>query len=222
MNQRTALLVGATGLIGGHCLQLLANDESYEKVIILVRKPTAFIHPKVHEHVVNFDKLDNHTTEIAADDVFCCLGTTMKLAGSREAFRKVDFTYPVQVGAIAAKNGADQFLIVTALGADPHSRVFYNRVKGETEQSVAKLPLGAIHIFRPSLLLGDRKDSRFVETVAGYAMSGIAAAMAGPLRKYRPIEARVVAEAMLLAARRNDTGINIYESDRIQSLYESA
>lgn len=221
MNQRTALLAGATGLVGGHCLDLLVKDETYEKIIILVRKPTAFIHPKVEERVVNFDRLDRYEEVINGDDVFCCLGTTIKAAGSQEAFKKVDFVYPVQIGAIAAKNGANQFFIVTAIGADPQSRIFYNRTKGETEQAIAKLPLEAIHIFRPSLLLGDRKESRRGEKIGGYAMKGISVLMAGPLRKYRPIEAAVVAQAMILAAQSNCSGVNVYESDRIQSMYDA-
>ncbi len=222
MNQRTALLAGATGLVGGNCLQLLINDDTYERITILVRKPTAFVHPKVAEHIVDFDRLDQYAQFIKADDVYCCLGTTIRAAGSQDAFRRVDFMYPVQLGAISARNGADQFLIVTALGADPRSRIFYNRIKGETEQAVSKLPFEAIHVFRPSLLLGERKEHRRGEQIGSYALKAVSTVMAGPLRKYRPIEARVVANAMIVAAQSNRSGLNIYESDRIQSIHDLA
>lgn len=222
MNQRTALLVGATGLVGGHCLQRLLNDEAYEKVVILVRKPTLLDDAKLEEHVVDFDRIDQHAPVIKGNDVFCCLGTTMKVAGSKEAFRKVDVTYPVQVGAIAAKNGAEQFLIISAIGADSESRVFYNRVKGDVEETVSKLPFEAIHIFRPSLLLGDRKEQRRGEKVGISVMRALSLAMAGPLRKYQPIEANTVAHAMVLIAKSNQSGLKVYESDRIQAIYDGA
>jgi uncharacterized protein YbjT (DUF2867 family) len=221
MNQRTALLVGATGLVGGNCMERLLANESYEKVKILLRKPYSFDHPKLEHHVVDFSRLDQHAQIINADDVFCCLGTTIKVAGSQEAFRRVDFTYPVQVGAIAAKNGAHQFLIVTALGADAHSKIFYNRVKGEVEEALSKVPFEGLHIFRPSLLLGDRKEYRLAEKIGSAAMRTISIIMAGPLKKYRPIEARVVASAMVATATSDRTGINIYESDQIQAIHDA-
>jgi len=221
MSQRTALIVGATGLVGGHCLQYLLQSDDYEKVIILVRRPLQMEHFKLAEHVVNFDKLDQYAPVIIADDVYCCLGTTIKVAGSQEEFRKVDFTYTVQTCAIAVKNGADQLLVVTSLGANPHSRIFYNRIKGETEEAVSKLPCEAIHFFRPSLLLGERKDSRRAEKAGISTIKGLSTMMVGPLKKYKPIEATVVAHAMVLAARESQPGVHIYESDRIQALHEA-
>jgi uncharacterized protein YbjT (DUF2867 family) len=218
MNGRTALLVGATGLVGGNCLSILLEDKRYDKVSILVRRPLWMEHPKLEEHIVNFERLDQFASAIRANDIFCCLGTTMRAAGSKEAFRKVNFTYSVQVGAIAAKNSADQLLVVTALGSNPHARIFYNRVKGETEEALSKLPYQAIHFFRPSLLLGERRESRRVEKAGIAAMKAISVLMAGPLRKYRPIEAKTVARAMVLAAREMKTGIRVYESDQIQAL----
>ena len=222
MSQRTALLVGATGLVGGHCLQLLLRSDDYEKVIILVRRPLLMQHDKLEEHVVDFDKLDQYAMIIKADDIFCCLGTTIRVAGSQQEFRKVDFTYTVQTCAIAVKNGADQLLVVTAVGANSRSKIFYNRIKGETEEALSKLPCEAIHFFRPSLLLGDRKELRTVERAGMKAMKGLSMLMAGPLKKYRPIEAKVVAQAMVLIAQETRSGVNVYESDRIQAIYETA
>jgi uncharacterized protein YbjT (DUF2867 family) len=221
MGQHTALLVGASGLVGGHCLQILLHSEEYEKVIILVRKPLLLDHQKLEEHVIDFDKIDQYASVIRANDVYCCLGTTIKKAGSQQEFRKVDFTYTVQTCAIAAKNGADQLLVVTAVGANPGSSIFYNRIKGETEVAIAKLPCEAVHFFRPSLLLGERKDSRTAERMGISAMKGLSILMAGPLKRYRPIEAAVVAKAMVLVAQETRSGVNIYESDRIQALHDT-
>lgn len=222
MNQRSALLVGATGLVGGHCLEWLLQEDEYERVAILTRRPLLLDHPKLEEHVVNFDRLDQYAPAIRANDIFCCLGTTIKAAGSQSEFRKVDFTYTVQICAIAVKNGADHLLVVTALGANPNSKIFYNRVKGETEEALSKLSCEAMHFFRPSLLLGDRKGSRRVEKAGIAAMRAFSVMMAGPLKKYRPIEARVVARAMVLAARSNQAGVIVHESDQIQAMYDAA
>jgi uncharacterized protein YbjT (DUF2867 family) len=221
MSQRTALLVGATGLVGGHCLQSLLRSDEYDKVILLVRRPLLLEHQKIEEHIIDFDKLDQSASLIRANDVFCCLGTTIKKAGSQQEFRKVDFTYTVQTCAIAAKNGADQLLVVTAVGASPSSAIFYNRIKGETEVAVSKLPCEGVHFFRPSLLLGDRKESRTIERAGISAMKGIAFLMAGPLKRYRPIEAAVVAKVMVHVALETRSGVNIYESDRIQALHDT-
>ena len=221
MSQRTALLVGATGLVGGHCLQYLLQAEEYEKLIILVRRPLLMDHPKLEEHVVDFDKLDQHAHIMRANDVFCCLGTTIKAAGSQQEFKKVDFTYTVQTCAIAVKNGADQLLVVTSLGANPRSKIFYNRIKGETEEALSKLPCEAVHFFRPSLLLGDRKESRPIKNTGISVIKGLSLLMAGPLKKYKPIDANVVAHSMVLVAQETRSGVNVYESDRIQALHDA-
>jgi uncharacterized protein YbjT (DUF2867 family) len=222
MNQRTALLVGATGLVGGHCLQMLLEAEAYEKVVIILRRPFPLTHPKLEHRIVNFDKLDQFAQDIGADDIYCCLGTTINVAGSEDAFRRVDYTYPIQVAAIGAKNGAQQFLVVSALGADHKSKIFYNRVKGELEEAVSKIPFEAVHIFRPSLLVGKRSDSRIGERIGNAVMRPLSVFMGGPLKKYRPIEARAVAHAMILSAASNQTGIHIYESDQIQAIHDAA
>ena len=218
MQPRSALLVGANGLVGGHLLQLLLGDDAYNQVTVLVRKPLAFRHSKLQEYVADFDQLDKYNDALRAHDAFCCLGTTIKVAGSQEAFRKVDFTYVVQTAALALKNGAEQFLMVSSLGADTSSRVFYSRVKGEVEGAVSKLPFKALQIFRPSFLLGDRRESRRGEKIAIALMKSLSFALAGSLRKYRAIHALTVANAMLSVAKQQNTGVAIYESDRIQVL----
>jgi len=215
MNDRTALLLGATGLVGGHCLNFLLNDESYGRVSVLGRRPLEREHPKLEQHLVDFDRLEDSAELIRAQDVFCCLGTTIRKAGSQEAFRRVDFEYPLQSARIAARQETERFLIVTAIGADPGSRIFYNRVKGEVEEAVRALPFESLVILRPSLLLGEREEMRPGERLAEPAMRALSPLMLGPARKYRPIEARKVAAAMVRLAKEGRQGVRIVESDEI-------
>lgn len=215
---RSALLVGATGLVGGHCLNLLLEDAAYQKVVALGRRMLPVEHQKLEQHIIDFDKLTDYAHLIRAQDVFCCLGTTIKKAGSREAFRRVDFTYPHDVARIAAENGAEQMLLVSALGAVARSRFFYNRVKGEVEDAVSKLPFRGVQIFRPSLLLGERQEVRRGERIAERVMNLFSFAFIGLLKKYLPIDARAVASAMVQVAKRCPPGRNIFGSDRIAAI----
>lgn len=218
MNTRKALLLGASGLIGRHCLTLLLQDEAYDEVITPVRKPLPQTHPKLTQHGVNFDRLQEYTALLKANDVFCCLGTTIKKAGSQEAFRRVDFTYAYEAAQLAVNNGAEYFLLVSSLGADANSSVFYSRVKGELENAISALPFAAISIFQPSLLLGERTEFRLGERIAEPLAKALSFLLLGPLRKYRPIEARTVASAMIKIAKSQPKGVKVYESDRIQEL----
>ena len=218
MQKRTALLIGASGLVGGHLLRLLVEDEACTRVIALVRRPLSFRHPKLHERVVDFGHLEKQSESLMGQDVFCCLGSTIRSAGSQAAFRSVDFTYVVQAASLAAANGAEQFLLVSSGGANKNSRVFYLRVKGEVEEALAVLPFRELGIFRPSVLVGSREHRRLGETLSVSAMKLASVFMIGGLRKYRPIEAKTVAQAMLKAARQHNAGTTIYESDQIQKL----
>ena len=216
MVRKTALLVGATGLVGGDVLRLLLESEQYAAVKVLTRRPTGMSHAKLAEYIVDFDDasaLAGHAT----DDVFCCLGTTIKKARTRDAFYTVDFTYPVSIARACAASGAGQFLIVTALGADPRSAVFYNRVKGEVEAAVRAIPYRAVHVFRPSLLLGTRNEKRLLEGIAGLLSRALAPLMIGPIGKYRPIEAMDVARAMIAVAS-GDRPSGTYESSIIRRI----
>lgn len=214
--KKTAIIAGASGLVGGHCLQLLLNDASYDTVIAPVRKKLPLEHPKLRQHVVDFDDLRASAGILRGDELFCCLGSTMKKAGSREAFRKVDYEYPKALAEIARGNGVKRFLIVTALGADPRSRIFYNRVKGEVEEAVRALPFEAVHILRPSMLLGERRESRPAERIGGAAMRALAFLMRGPLKNYRAIRAEDVARAMVDAAGSGAKGVIIHDSGEMQ------
>jgi uncharacterized protein YbjT (DUF2867 family) len=215
---KSALLVGASGLVGGHCLQLLLEEPSYTKVTVLVRKPLTTLHEKLIQHVIDFSELETLGGCLNIDDVYCCLGTTIKKAGTQEAFKKVDFDYPVKFAALTQHCGADQFLIVTSLGADPHSRIFYNRVKGDVEEAIRKMQFKAFHVFRPSLLLGDRKEHRAGEKFGTFTMTALKPVMIRSLRKYRAIQARDVAQAMVRVAQMDLQGVHIFESDQIQKI----
>lgn len=218
MQDRSALVVGASGLVGAHLLAHLLEDTAYGLVRALGRRPLKTAHPKLAEDLVDFDRLPDHADLFRVNDVFCCLGTTIAKAGSREAFVKVDHTYPLAAARLAAAQGASQFLIVTAIGADVKSAFFYNRVKGQAEEDLKPLGMPALAIFRPSLLLGERQEVRPGEQIAGAAGRLLAPLMVGPLRKYRAIEAGDVATAMWRVARREAPGIHLFESDQIAAL----
>ena len=210
--QKTALLAGASGLIGSQLLPLLLNSERYAKVIVVGRKAVPVMHPKLVQVVTELGKLEDMRLKLIADDVYCCLGTTMKQAGSKEAFFKVDFLYVVQLAALSAGNFAAQFMVVSSMGANAESSVYYNRVKGEMEAAVGQTPFRAIHIFRPSLLLGERAQPRLGERVAAVMLRALSPLMRGPLLKYRPVTGATVAAAMLRAAEDGSGGIRIHES----------
>ena len=210
--QKTALLAGATGLIGSQLLPLLLNSGRYAKVIVVGRKAVPIIHPKLVQVVTELDKLEDVRLKLIADDVYCCLGTTMAQAGSKEAFFKVDFLYVVQLAALAASNFAAQFMVVSSMGADAESPIYYSRVKGEMEAAVRQTPFRAIHIFRPSLLLGERATPRPGERLGAMGLRLLRPLLRGPLLKYRPVAAAAVAAAMLQAAADDSDGVRVHEA----------
>lgn len=211
---KTALIAGSTGLIGKQLLELLLDDSYYNKVIAVSRKPLDVQHPKLENVVVDFDSLNTHSNILKADDVFCCLGTTIRIAKTKEAFRKVDFDYPVGLANVTKNQGSEQYFLISALGADENSGVFYNRVKGEVEKAIQTVAFPSFHIFRPSLLLGDRTEERVGEGAATrfFKIFGFLI----PL-KYKAIESAKVAKAMITLAKQNQTGFHIHESKELQS-----
>ncbi len=219
-NKKTALIAGATGLVGSELLQLLLNNSYYDKIILLLRKPVEITDKKVVQVVLDFDDLKKHTDSLKTDDVFCTLGTTIKKAGSQDAFRKVDYTYPLELARISKAHGANKFLIVTALGANANSLVFYNRVKGEIEDSLQQLNLPHLYIFRPSLLVGKRNEKRPGERLGVFASKIINPLLHGAFMRYRSIEAEAVAYAMMQIAQHASKKSEIIESDMIQKIFD--
>jgi uncharacterized protein YbjT (DUF2867 family) len=215
-----AWIFGATGLVG-HALvgELCARPEA-TSVTAFVRRPEGRTEPRLEERVVAFDRLDLELAGRTATHVFCCLGTTMAKAGSERAFRQVDFDYPLTIGRAALAAGARKLLVVTAVGADPQSRIFYNRVKGELERALEGLGLPELHVFRPSLLLGERAERRVGERVAMFAARPVGALLVGSLAKYRPIRAVHVARAMVEVALSSEPAkpVNVYEFQRLEEL----
>lgn len=212
---RTAILLGATGLVGSTCLQGLLASSAYARVTVLGRRQLGGQHPKLEQHVVDFDQLAAHAALWGGDDLYLCLGTTRRKAGSKEAFRRVDFDYTVGAARLGAERGMSKLLLVSALGADAHSSFFYNRVKGEAEEAVRSLPFREVHIFRPSLLLGERNDSRPMERAAIAVSRGMGFLWSGPLRKYRPVTAEDVAEAMIARALGEQPGVHVHENNTL-------
>jgi len=211
VEKRTALIVGATGLIGNFVVNELLASDKYAKVKILVRGSMPKQHPKLDTIVFDFDNPD--ASLIEADDVYCCLGTTMKKAGSKDAFYKVDYVYPYEIAKMAQANGTKRFAIVTAMGADKDSAIYYNRVKGEIEASLKKVGFEALLMFRPSLLLGTRPHKRTGEQIGETLMKWFRPFIP---EKYRAIEASKVAGAMVVIMTSTVKGNIVYESDVLQ------
>ena len=209
---KTALVAGSTGLIGQQLIQLLIESPLYEKVIAITRQDLPG-HPKLVQIKIEFGNITESSEKIKADDVFCCLGTTMAKAGSKEKFRQVDFYYPYLLAKTTYATGAKQYLIVSALGANKSSSIFYNEVKGEVEEAVSAVGFDAVHIFRPSLLLGHRPEKRAGEDAAKlfYRIFGFLIP-----KKYNAISSLKVARAMLYFATQNKKGTFIHESGELQ------
>jgi uncharacterized protein YbjT (DUF2867 family) len=217
--KRKAVVAGGTGLIGKELVKQLLSDQEYKSVTLILRRTIGINDPKLEEKIIDFDQLENVDIDLKDADVFCTLGTTIKKAKTQENFRKVDYSYPLVLGKMAKKQGAKQLLIVTAMGASSSSSIFYNRVKGEIEEALKELNLHALKIFRPSLLLGDRGEFRMGEGITA-ALSGVfTPLLLGPLRKYRPIKGEAVARGMLAAAKKDEAGFHIYESNKIDELF---
>ena len=218
MTVRSALVLGATGLVGRQCLDQLLAETRYDTVHAIVRKPLEVTHPKLKQHVIAFTELADTVAQVTASEVFCCLGTTIKQAGSQEAFRRVDYEYPLVAAKSALASGARQFLIVTSLGADAKSSIFYSRVKGEVERDLCALPFPTVHVLQPSMLLGERGEQRIGEAIGQVAMRIFQPLMVGAARKYRAIEAAPVARAMIALAKQDRAGKHTHKSDELERL----
>lgn len=218
---RIALIAGATGLVGARVLEGLLADPGYTRIHAIGRRPLPDAQrpaggapDRLVEHVVDFAALTRGAPLPPIDDVFLCLGTTIRAAGSQEAFRRVDFDATVGIARLARRAGASRCVVVSALGADARSAVFYNRVKGETEGALAAIDFPSLTVLRPSLLDGDRSERRPAERATLAVTRPLARLI--PAR-WRPVTDRAVARCMLDAARQGTPGLRVLESDRIQA-----
>lgn len=204
----SVLILGATGLVGAECVRQFASSPRFDRVVAIARRPLAQVPARVESHVIDFERLDEATRYFRVSHIVCALGTTIKQAGSQERFRRVDHDYPVAAARIGLREGARHFLLVSALGANPRSRVFYSRVKGEVEDAIRALPYRSVTIVRPSLLLGERPEVRLGEQI-GKLFAGLVP------KKYKPVEGSTVASTLLRAAVEDRPGVRIIESREI-------
>ena len=212
--ENSILIVGATGLVGSTFLKLVQNNPTYIKIIILTRReiPSVQGFPNVEQHVVDFDKLEECKQIIKADTIVCTLGTTIKKAGSQEKFYKVDHDLPIQVAQYAFENGSKNYILVSAIGANPDSKIFYNRVKGEVERDIRKLNLKSFHVLRPSLILGDREEFRIAEQL-GKVFSKVMNLIFPD--KYKPVHASVLAKKIDSVVKFPSKGFHTYEGKQL-------
>lgn len=210
-----ALVAGASGLVGGACLAELLDSPRYAEVTALVRRPLPHHHPRLRQVRVDFDSPGEEVRSLRVDDVFCCLGTTLRKAGSRDAFRRVDYALPLRLAEETRAGGAEQFLLVSSLGADPRARTFYLRVKGELEHALAAVGFPTLVIARPSLLLGRRPEFRLGEALGAAVLRTVGPLLVGRWRKFRPIPARKVARVMIVMANAGKRGRTVLESDQL-------
>jgi len=215
---KVALVVGSSGLIGKNVIYELLNNKEYVKVIALSRKDLLIHHDKLEQHIIDFDNIEKYSNVINADDVFCCMGTTVKQTPNLEDYRKIDVTYPAKVAMLAKENGANQVLLVSAMGADKSSNIFYNRIKAEAEYEISKLGYKSVSIFRPSLLMGYRRQFRLAEKIAQVIMKFMGPFFIGPLKKYKAIKGISVAKVMVKVALQANEGRQILENDKILDL----
>lgn len=210
---KTAIIAGSTGLVGSELLTQLSESGLYSEIIVLVRNPCRVNFPNVRELIVDYTRLEDYASELKADHLYICLGSTMKKAKTQEVFRKIDVEYPVSLAGIAAQNGTSAIAVISSMGASSKSSIFYNRMKGLMEEGIAVSGIKSVNIFRPSLLLGKRKEFRFGEKFAIIMMRPMTFLFFGPLKKYRPVKIEKLAKAMINSMNEPNVGVNTFENN---------
>lgn len=210
---KTAIVAGASGLIGRELVQKLIKSYQYHRIYILARKKSGLVHPIIRELVIDFDKISELKFDEPIDDVFCTLGTTMKQAGSREQFKKVDFEYIIAIANLGKQAGAKKFMAISSMGADSKSSFYYNKIKGMTEDSLIKIGFDQLVILRPSLLLGERPQRRLTEWLSGFFMKVLSFLIPD---NYKAIKAEKVADYMMKIASKPTGTVSIVKSGEIR------
>jgi uncharacterized protein YbjT (DUF2867 family) len=217
MSQRKALIFGSTGLIGNLLLEELILSAEYSEIKTFVRQPTGVSEIKVQEFAVDFSNPDSYSNLITGDDIFICLGTTIKKAGSVKKMEEIDRDLPVRIASTASANGVKRIAVVSSIGANPGSSNYYMRIKGEMEREIMKLKFENTAIVRPSMLLGERKERRAGETAGKVVMKIVNPLLVGKMKKYRGIHGRDVARAMIDILKKDPVKI-VYDSDELQQI----
>lgn len=216
-NSKTAILIGATGLTGGLVLNALINDNRYHKIKLFSRSLVGISNPKIKEHLIDLLRLDEYASDFTGDEVFCCIGTTKKRTPNNETYRKIDYGIPVTAAKMAKSNGIESYIVISALGANAKSSVFYNKIKGEMEEAVLAQKIARTFILQPSLIGGDRTEKRTGEWIFKQVMKVVNILLVGYLKKYRSIEPITIARAMVWLANNEYSKVKI-ESDEIKTL----
>lgn len=214
---KTAIVLGATGLTGSLLLKKLLGDSRYQKIILFSRHSADIVDEKIEEHLIDMFQLEDYEKDFKADQVFCCVGTTRDKTPDKETYRKVDHGIPVTAAALSKKNNIKNFVVISAMGANPGSTIFYNRIKGEMERDVMAQSLENLYILRPSLIQGERKEERKMENVAKKVMKVVDPLLKGPMDKYRSIKSETIATAMVVLANEGYKK-TILESDDIREV----
>ena len=217
MNRKTAIVLGGTGLTGNLLLNRLLADSSYTCIKLFSRKASGIKSEKIEEFVGDLFQLEQFKDDFTADEVFCCIGTTSAKTRDRSVYKAIDFGIPSAAASLARENKIPTFLVISSMGANVRSKVFYSRTKGEMEQAVSDEKIPHTYILRPSLILGKRDESRFGESLGAIVLKVTNAVLVGSMKKYRAIEADCIAAAMIqLALSKPPSGIVI--SDKLQEL----
>ena len=215
---KTALLFGASGLVGSHLINQLIKDTNYSKIRLFVRSVTEIIDPKVEIIKIDFNNLQNHKEDVKGDDCFFCIGTTKKNSSDKDEYRRVELDIPKEIAKIAKLNLVNSFIFVSAIYANPNSSGDYVRFKGLVEEELKRLNFPKLALMRPSFLMGDRKEKRVGEKIGIFVFKLLSPLLLGPIKKMRPIHSETVAKAMIKAANEN-LEKNIFESNEIAELF---
>lgn len=211
---KTAIIIGATGLTGSLLLEKLLKDPSFEKIKLFSRSSVEITNPKIEEHLIDMFQLEHHSKAFTADVVFCCIGTTKAKTPDKEIYKKIDYGIPVMAAKLSKQNGIKTFIAISALGADAGSSVFYNKIKGEMQRDVLSTKIENTYILQPSLIVGNRDESRLGEDVAGFFMKFFGFLIP---KKYKMIEAATIAEAMINLSK-NAYSEKIITSEKIKEI----